>query len=189
MAVRRTPEGLNDYEGLGHDLEQGQPPSLAELFGAVKEPTSDEGVNMTGGLLGPPPVRENPSGGNTSTGREMFDHAPTTTGLPQGMTVQGDESDGAGYGGGGQSAFSTPMMPHEPSPISGMPSNPEVTQRVSSPGATSALFSDASGGTPMFGRAGGLMGGGRGAPSMDAGGQSTPTQNMLALLRMMRNGG
>jgi hypothetical protein len=106
------------------------------------------------------------------------------------MTVE-HESDG-GYGGdeGGQSAFSTPSMPHEPSPISGMTANPQTaagTRRVSSPGSQSALFSEASGGTPLFGRAGGLMGGGKGVPGGNEGGPSA-TENMLALLRMFRNG-
>lgn len=201
MAMRRSPDGMNEYGGFQQDgnddmsgllqslLGQGpvKEPTLDEgvnMTGLMKEPTSDEGTNMTGNGL---PMQGAPGEGNTTTGREMFDRRPTMPGLPQGMTVQGEDQGNDG----GQSAFSTPMMPHEPTPVSGgydMSMAPQNTRRVSSPGAESALFSDASGGTPMFGRAGGLMGGGVGVQGSNEGGP-TPTDMMLSLLRMFRSGG
>lgn len=126
--------------------------------------------------------------GDRTSGREMFDHRettpPTTSGLPRGMTVQGEE----GYGDGGQDSMGTPAQGFSPQPVSGMRANPSMTQRVGHGGASSALFSEASGGTPLFGRAGGLMGGGKGVLGMDDGAPS-PTEMMLKLVRAFQNGG
>lgn len=137
--------------------------------------------------------------GNQETARELGDVFRTrsplaaapqpepepSNGLPMSMTVE------TGYDDGGQPSVSTPAMPHEPTPIAGMRAAPEIasqgTRRVSSGGAPSALFGDTSTGTPMFGRLGGLEGGGIGAMGLNEGGP-TPTQMMLSLLRMMRNG-
>lgn len=145
-----------------------------------KEATADEDARM----IGLPVEDESGPYGDRTTGREMFDRREPT-GLPQGMTVQGEQGYGSEFGG--QDSFATPMQSFSPTPASGMRPNPDVTQRVSHGGAPSALFSDASGGTPMFGRMGGLTGGGRGVVGSE-GGQPAPTQMMLKLLRMFGSG-
>lgn len=126
--------------------------------------------------------------GDRTTSREMFDRREPK-GLPQGMTVQSEQGYDSTFGGpgGGQESFSTPAQPFSPTPIASQRPNPTVTQRVSSPGATSALFADASGGTPMFGRLGGLTGGGKGVMGSNEGGPA-PTAMMLKLLRMFGSG-
>lgn len=175
-------QGVLDWE-RDNPAIAGNTTTGRELFGAWMRPTTPE-IRQTPGLV---PMQEE-TGGPDAGRRD--------DGLPRGMTVQsvqGYDADmgGGDDGGGGQSAFATPMMPHEPSPISGMTPNPQIapqtTRRVSSPGSQSALFSDASGGSPMFGRAGGLTGGGKGVLGSNEGGPA-PTEMMLSLLRMLRNG-
>jgi hypothetical protein len=190
MARRRAYDDINNFDDNGE-------PDLIKSPGG--EPPPD------GSLIEPNPDESGPEG-DTTRGREMWaDDQPNvpmfrppkqppmgppdqgqpptpTQGLPEGMTVQ----DQGGYGdmGGADDSYSTPLMPHEP----------QVTRRiaapalphVSSPASQSALFSDASGGTPLFGRMGGLTGGGIGVPGSNEGGP-TPTQMMLSLLRMFRN--
>lgn len=193
MAVRRT-AGDREMEDYGDQPEDPNP------FHSMGGGRVDEFGNVLPDFANDPnyPVpfqdyQPTEIAGDQTTARELFNQprAPQgiprpdqTGGLPQGMTVQSEE----GYGGGGDMpAFSTPSTPHEPTPMSGMPPRPDVTRRVSSPGAQSALFSEASGGTPLFGRAGGLMGGGKGVLGANEGGP-TPTEMMLSLLRTLRNG-
>lgn len=152
--------------------------SIIEMLPDIKlpgEPPAPDGTQV-----GVPGDDESGPYGNRTTARELFDR---NDGLPRGMTVQGDEGFSDEFG----SSMSVPGQSFTPSPISGMTPNPSVTRRVSSPGAQSALFADASGGTPLFGRAGGLQGGGKGILGADEGGP-TPTEMMLSLLRMFRSG-
>lgn len=202
MAVRRSPMERENEGGYEDDARPGFPHGGGtDEFGNLLPDFSND-PNY------PVPFRDYQPieiGGNETSARELFNRPTPTTplarphaeapsqdvggGLPHGMTVQGDAMGYGGddMGGGDQPAFSTPAMPHEPSPISAMRPNPEVTRRVSSPGAQSALFSDDSGGGQMFGRAGGLLGGGKGVLGANEGGP-TPTDMMLSLLRMFRNG-
>lgn len=206
MARRRSLDG--GYEDGGFDesiQDDGGLDGLLASFGGDegkillgdgvlrKEATSDEQRDMIFGGEHPrkePTLDEDISRmadtGNVTTGREMFDRG----GLPQGMTVQ----QGSSY------AMDTPMMAREPNPIASQMPNPSVqtpspsmspspgasstVRRSVSPGSTSALFGEEAG-TPMFGRAGGLMGGGVGVPGTNEG-APTPTQMMQQLLQMFR---
>lgn len=195
MAVRRTPiDREMDDGGSGFYDEEGAIQGLGarDEFGNVL-PNFSNDPNY------PVPFQDYQPGeiiGNQTSARELFDKRSAATPmrhepqedrvLPMGMTVQGEEGYG-GEGGGDQPSFSTPSQAREPNPISAMRPNPQVTRRVSSPGAQSALFADDSGGTPLFGRAGGLMGGGKGVLGTNEGGPS-PTDMMLSLLRMFRGG-
>lgn len=86
----------------------------------------------------------------------------------------------------------TPAMSMSPDPITSHQPEPMQTStgptRRSVSNAAPALFQEAGGGSRMFGSAGGLMGGGKGAVGTNAGGPS-PTEMMLSILRQMRGGG
>lgn len=112
------------------------------------------------------PVRQTPS-------VDQPQAPPTPSGLPIGMTVQD-----------GEDTMSTPMMSRAPNPIAAMTPNPVAQQATTRRVAPSQLFSDDYG-TPMFGRAGGLMGGGQGVMESNDGAPS-PTEMMKRLLQMFR---
>jgi hypothetical protein len=83
----------------------------------------------------------------------------------------------------GMSMFPDPVTLGDPAPQTKMTSGP--TRRTVT-NAPSAIFQE-SGGGRMFGDAGGLMGGGRGAVGTNAGGP-TATEMMLSILRSLRGG-
>lgn len=198
MAVRRSVMGdgrddfnpddddMGGFDGglIGHDMDRG----VNNDDGMVMKDAGDSGIAPS---LGDDISHDE---GNSTSAREMFDRRPTTDGLPRGMTVQQDQGYAPNMGDSGgyePNSMSTPTMSMEPNPVSGMTANPatstpETTRRVSSMGSTSALFGQQAG-TPLFGRAGGLMGGGTGVQASSEG-APTPTQMMLSLLRMFRNG-
>lgn len=112
---------------------------------------------------------------------------PQAPELPQGVSVEeqtGPESSFA-QDTPEQSMFPDPVTMHAPDPMQTATTGP--TRRTMS-NAAPALFDESGGGARMFGAAGGLMNGGRGAPGMNQGGP-TPTEMMLQILREMRAGG
>ncbi|NBR88177.1 MAG: hypothetical protein EBT61_22285, partial [Verrucomicrobia bacterium] len=112
----------NGFQGGGfvgglEGLLGGGDQSPAEGIGAVKEPTLDEGVNMTG-----EPMGRYVDAGSTTTAREMGPKSPNTFGLPQGVSVNDSQSDDAG-----QSHWShVPEMPNEPTPMSSQSVIPQM---------------------------------------------------------------
>jgi hypothetical protein len=201
MARRRSMDGADEYEGGGFNLGGGAPGLGGKPAGGGRvDEFGNEVPDFSNDPNFPTPFADytpDEIAGDSTTARELGNHktpnlplaqpGPHETGLPTSMTVQSNEGYGSDFGGD-QASYSTPMQGFSPNPVSGQHASPEVTQRVSSPGAQSALFSDASGGTPMFGRAGGLMGGGKGVLGSNEG-QPTPTEMMLKLVRMYQNGG
>ena len=204
MARRRGEDGMpiddmeNGFQGGGfmgglEGLLGGGDQSPAEGIGAVKEPTLDEGVNMTGNGQ---PIQGDGSTGSTTTAREMGPKSPTTFGLPQGVSVNDSQSDDAG-----QSHWShVPEMPNEPTPMSsqsvipqmgggaGQAAQPPMMASGEGPQRRSqsspAIFSEQRG-SQLFGRADGLLGGGKGyAGAQEASGPLEPTEMFKKLLQM-----
>jgi hypothetical protein len=187
--------GTREEQGLGGGDGYQDPPPLSgdDLIRKIEEDAA----------LG---AFDNPIAGNTVNPRDLRPAMPNMIGqaaapapfaLPQGVSV--NDAIGDDGGGGGTFAQDTPAMPMTPTPGASpqgpvrvspsMPPRPTSTgsagpMRVSA--APSALFGQ-SGGASMFGRADGLLGGGRGVVGGDDG-EIEPTEMYRKLLQMFGAG-
>lgn len=210
MATRRPSLGLDEgdepdfglpnfgslIELLGND---GSPGSKTPMMGGEVPPfRMPEGEPPPDGtVLGPGP-EDNVPIGNTETPREMAPQQTPTSSLPRGVTVE-ERMPEVFSGGEYESQMSTPAMPSAPSPTAARPPNPLIgsadtpspagpVRRSLAPASAPALFGTEAG-SPLFGRAGGLLGGGTGVPGTGQGGVPQPTEMMRQILRMLRTRG
>ena len=199
MARRRSEDGLNnvDDDPLGGGFDGGvDAPLRGGPIGV-----GDFTLPPTGGSPGNPrpgpidPDMDNALrgifardggdiAGNTDKARDLNPQTPNTLaqpantfGLPQGVSVN-------------ESMFSedAPAMPQSPAPAAGRPANPSFAQPESrAPGpvrrsASPSALCGEQGSSQMFGRAGGLLGGGIGVPGAGSDGEVDPTAMFKKLL-------
>jgi hypothetical protein len=130
--------------------------------------------------------------GNQETAREIGGWMKPNTPIERQNEPQLPQAVSVEERAGPEQSFSndTPPQSFAPAPVSAGTPNPMETpvgpQRRSLSNAAPALFAE-SGGSRMFGDAGGLMSGGRGVLGSNAGGP-TPTEMMLSIMRQLRGG-
>lgn len=133
--------------------------------------------------------------GNTDSARSLGPSMPNTINqgqsapppfaLPRGVSA----NESVDMGGGGDYSQDAPAMPMEPAPTAGQRPNPQPAFRGTPPtarrvsAAPSALFGE-EGSSSMFGRAGGLLGGGQGVLGAGDDGEIEPTEMFKKLLQM-----
>ena len=144
-------------------------------------------------------IQDDAIAGNTDSARSLGPSMPNTIGqgpqsapqpfaLPRGVSA----NEGVEMGWGGDYSQDAPAMPMEPSPTAAQRPNPQpafrgtpqasqTARRVSA--APSALFGQ-EGSSSMFGRAGGLLGGGQGVLGAGDDGEIEPTEMFKKLLQM-----
>lgn len=198
---------FGDDGGGGFDGDMGAPPMSGSGPGTGNfDEFGNELPDFSGDPNYPTPFQDyvpDEIAGDSQSAREIGRGGKPTTplqgmGLPRGVSVEDlttptsyrSNETPSSYVAPGQDA---PSMSMFPDPISQGNASPGMTQtpasgptRRSVTNAPSAMFAE-SGGGRMFGDAGGLMGGGRGAVGTNAGGPS-PTEMMLSILRSLRGG-
>ena len=154
-------------------------------------------TNEVGPLPGLPPIAGAPDAGSTlnapanrggETPRERQPQMPT-----QGQPPLTPPSPEAQLGGGAQ-ATETPMRPTSPTPVAGqppMPFSPEPAPPASSLTSTLRTPSQFASNrqTALFGKQGGLLGGGLGAPGKLEGSEGANSPDLIMqLLQLLQQG-
>jgi hypothetical protein len=166
----------------------GSKDSAREIFGnngptpPQPGPTQIPGIDLTQHIPRGVSTTPDQTGGVQYLGRQEVTFPPGPgAGVPPGMPEPPAPSVFA------------PDMPTMPSPVAAGPA-PMPALRTTSPapvqraGAPAALFPEGSRPGGLFGHAGGLMGGGLGAPGRAAGADG-PTELMLSLMRLLQQQG
>ena len=195
MARRRLDDGMGD-EAV-RDEEERAGGGLLEASPGGGGGRVDEFGNVVPDFTGDPnyptpfvDYQPDEIAGTTERGIDLKGprQTPTTTGLPQGVSV--NDSMGDGYDGG--ATQDTPAMPREPSPVAAQSPNPMMANATQGQGPTRrsrvnpAIFGENR--NPMLhGRAGGLMGGGLGAVGGgEPSGPLQPSEMFMKLLQLFQ---
>ena len=213
MARRRSDDGLQDDfgqedDGLGGLLGGGSlgtpvgPNEGGPGIGGVFEQLPNikvPGTRPPDDPLGPLDPDESGPIGNTERPRDLAgpNATPNTFGLPEGVSVNDGMFSGVNDGmfsGVPKSgnAMNTPAQPRTPQLSSGNVMNaPPESGNSQGPMRRSAsapsIFGEKRGGQTMFGRADGLLGGGKGlVGAEESSGPIAPTEMMMRLLQMFR---
>lgn len=203
MPRRRTGEGPDEFEDVPDDDPFGggfgfgnpfEPPPLGSESGPgigeiiaplpdhLGEKPRDFGPPVKGPTSDAPPVLPDDVGrGSTTTARELGGGMPNTIGLPQGVSV----NDSMG-------TMDVPGQSRTPSPVAAQPPNPGFAN-MEGPRRRSPVSPSIYGETrspQLFGRADGLLGGGKGlVGAEESSGPIQPTEMFNKLLQLFRRQG